>query len=66
MARRPDMIEKAKARERRLPKANPKETAAYSAGLLADLRDIAEANGHELLAHLITIAQLEASWQAEL
>lgn len=65
MPRKPDSIAKVAEREHQLPKASPQESAAYTARILANLRDIAHMSGHAFLAHLLTIALLEASWQAE-
>ncbi len=66
MEKRRDAIRDGNSSAERLPAASPQETAAYIARLLANLRDMAEAGGHVLLAHLITLAQLEASWRAKL
>jgi hypothetical protein len=65
VARKPETIAKVAALGEQLPKARPKESAAYTARILANLRDIAQTSGHAFLAHLLTIALLEASWLAE-
>lgn len=44
--------------------ANPKEVAAYSAELLAEIRDMAGRSGLTFLAYLVQVALEEAKIQA--
>jgi hypothetical protein len=50
--------------DKSLADATPKEIAEYSAEILAELRDLANASGHKFLAYLIQVAVEEAKIQA--
>lgn len=65
MAQKQDMIARVMASQTGIPQPSPRETAAYTAAILKNLKDLAKLNNHRMLAHLLTIAMLEASWQAE-
>jgi hypothetical protein len=44
----------------KLPPTTPADTARYTRDLLESLRKMAAGQGHTLLAHLLTLAALEA------
>jgi hypothetical protein len=48
------------AHTRKLPPTTPADTARYTRDLLESLRKMAVGQGHTLLAHLLTLAALEA------
>lgn len=50
--------------DKSLADATPKEIAEYSAEILAELRELANASGHKFLAYLIQVAVEEAKIQA--